>query len=186
MATNPRIHIRERKGPSLVSSGRRAGTRKANSLKARLVTTALALVALGLVLRFLPPASKNAHANVKSSAISASTNDLRYSGLQMSQAVGGEALYLDGLVTNNGDATLTDATAEVRFVDSQGQVVGSVEKPLVGMARGGIDLIPNEFARNPITPKEVRFFRVAVGKEQVPPTWNHELPELKIVAIKAE
>jgi hypothetical protein len=51
------------------------------------------------------------------------------------------------------------------------------------MAHGGTDLVRNEFSRNPIQPNEMRFFRVAV--EQVPPTWNHEVPELKIVEVKA-
>jgi len=49
------------------------------------------------------------------------------------------------------------------------------------MAHGGTDLIRDEFARNPISPNEVRFFRVAV--EQVPANWNHEVPALKIVAV---
>jgi hypothetical protein len=72
----------------------------------------------------------------------------------------------------------------VRFHDAQGNLVASVQKPMVGMSRGGVDVIPNEFARNPIQPNEMRFFRLAV--EQVPPAWNHEIPELNIVQVKAQ
>jgi hypothetical protein len=101
----------------------------------------------------------------------------------MSHAIAGEALYLDGVAKNTGAGSVTAATVEVRFHDGQGKVVSSVQKPMVGMAHGGTDLVRNEFARNPIQPNEMRFFRVAV--EQVPPTWNHEVPELKIVEVKA-
>jgi len=52
------------------------------------------------------------------------------------------------------------------------------------MSHGGTDLVPNEFARNPIKPKGMRFFRIAV--EDVPLTWNHELPELTIIDVKAK
>ena len=52
------------------------------------------------------------------------------------------------------------------------------------MAHEGTDIVGNEFARNPIGPNEMRFFRVAV--ENVPPNWNHEIPDLKITELKAE
>ena len=78
---------------------------------------------------------------------------------------------------------MSAATAEVDFYDAHGATVASVQKPLVGMAHGGTDLIRDEFDRNPIGSKEMRFFRIAV--ENVPPTWNHEVPELKLVAVTA-
>jgi len=146
-----------------------------------LISTVIALMVLVLVLRYLPPGSRDAQAHVKPTAVQAAATDLHYSDVLMSKAPSGEALYLDGLVTNTGKAAVTGATAEVQFVDAQGQVIASVQKPLVGMAHGGTDLIRDEFARNPISPNEVRFFRVAV--EQVPANWNHEVPALKIVAV---
>ena len=56
---------------------------------------------------------------------------------------------------------------------------------MVGMSHGGTDLVGNEFARNPIKPKQMRFFRIAVPVEDVPPAWNHEVPELTIIDVKA-
>ena len=181
MATNPRSTISERTGPTLVASSRRVTQRKSSSLQRRLISTVVALMVLVLVLRYLPPGARDAQAHVKPAAVQAVATDLQYSDLVMSKTVGGEVLYLDGLVTNTGKATVTGATVEVQFLNAQGQVVASVQKPLVGMAHGGTDLIRGEFARNPISPNEVRFFRVAV--EQVPPNWNHEVPALKIVAV---
>jgi hypothetical protein len=111
-------------------------------------------------------------------------SDLHLSGVQISRAPDGTALYLDGIVMNDGNARVTGASAEIGFHDAQGHLIATVQKPLVGMAHGGTDLVRNEFARNPIPPKEMRFFRIAV--EEVPPAWNHEPPQLTIVAVKAQ
>lgn len=147
------------------------------------MSTAIALVVLVLVVRYLPRGARNAQADAAPTAVRSAPSDLRFSNVQISQAVGGEALYLDGLITNDGKARITGVTAEVDFHDARGQLVASVQKPLAGMSHGGTDLVRNEFARNPIQPSEMRFFRIAV--EQVPPTWNHEVPELKVVEVKA-
>ena len=145
--------------------------------------TACALLLLVVVLKLLPPRSKNAPVEAAPLVAQAAPTDLHLSDVEISRATGGEALYLDGLVTNAGNAWVTGATAEVGFHDAQGQLVASVEKPLAGIGHGGTDQIRKEFARNPIKPNEMRFFRIAV--EDVPPAWNHEVPELKIVEVKA-
>ena len=148
------------------------------------MTTVAALALLVVVLKFFPPVSKSARVHAAPAAVLAAPPNLRVSDGQISEAPAGEALYLDGLVTNVGDSRVTGATAEVGFRDAHGNLIASVRKPLAGMSHGGTDLIRNEFARNPIKPYEMRFFRIAV--EEVPPSWNHEVPELKIVAIKAQ
>ena len=174
------------KGANLtpVNGSRRQKQSHSTSLARRVMTTLAALALLVLVLKFFPPGSKNTQVQASPRATQPAPGELHLSEVQISQAPGGEALYLDGLVTNAGNSRVTGAVAELGFHDAQGNLVASVQKPLVGMAHGGTDLIRNEFARNPIEPNEMRFFRIAV--EEVPPTWNHEVPELKIVKIKAE
>jgi hypothetical protein len=139
---------------------------------------------LVLVVRYLPPGTANTQVHAGPISVEGLTDDLQLGSLQMSNAPAGEELYLDGTAKNTGTATVTGATVAVEFHDAQGKVVGSTQKPIMGMARGGADLVSNEFARNPIQPNEMRFFRVAI--EQVPPAWNHEVPELKIVEVKAQ
>lgn len=148
------------------------------------MTTVAALALLVLVLKFSPPGLKNNQVQASPRGAQLAPANLHLSDVQISQAPGGEALYLDGMATNAGNSRVAGAIAEVEFHDAQGNLVASVQKPLVGMDHGGTDLIRNEFARNPIRPNEMRFFRIAV--EEVPPAWNHELPELKIIEIKAE
>jgi hypothetical protein len=184
MATNPRTTISDRAQLTVLSPGRRNQQRQSISLKGRLISTGIALVVLGLVLRYLPSQTRNAQARTTQPpvAVQGAPGDLHFSGVQISEAPGGETVYVDGLVTNQGKAQVSGATAQVDFYDSRGTIVASVQKPLVGMAHGGTDLVKNEFARNPIGSNEMRFFRVAV--ENVPPAWNHEVPQLKIVEIK--
>ena len=149
----------------------------------RVLTTLAAVLLLIIVLRFFPPAARTSDVQASHSTTLTLTGDLQLSGVQLSRAADGTELYLDGMVKNAGDSKVTGATAEVGFHDAQGKLVATVQKPLVGIAHGGTDLVRNEFARNPIAPNEMRFFRIAV--EDVPPTWNHELPELAIVDIQA-
>src|SRR5271165_3374418 len=183
MATNPRATISERAQLTVQSPGRRTKQMQSNSQNRRLLSTAIALLVLGLVLRYLPSGTRKAQARTTQPAMQEAPSELHFSGLQMSQAPDGEAIFVDGLVTNDGVGRVSAATAQVDFYDAHGAVVASVEKPLVGMAHGATDLVRNEFARNPVGPKEMRFFRIAV--EKVPPSWNHEVPELKLVAVTA-
>jgi hypothetical protein len=183
MATNPRNTISERNDLTLVPKDRTKKTKTPRTLFRTAVSTVVALLLLAVVLRYLPPGPRNAQANVGTAPVEALTDDLQLGSVQMSHAIAGEALYLDGVVKNAGAVSVTGATVEADFHDVQGKVVSSVQKPIVGMAHGGTDLIRSEFTRNPIQPNEMRFFRVAI--EQVPPNWNREVPELKIVEVKA-
>ena len=190
MATQPQSSLSERPRFDVVSGGRKSRQRKPTSTRARLLSTFIALVALGAVLRFLPTGGlRNPQTNVRAgqaeqTVAQVAPADLELSSVQMSEAVGGEALYLDGRVSNASKARITEAEAEVTFRDLQGQPLASVQMPLSGVPKGGVGAVRGEFAQNPIRPEETRFFRVAV--EQVPPAWNHEVPELKIVAVKAK
>lgn len=184
MATNPRTTVSDRTDLTLVRSNRKKQAKSSRTMARSLITTAIALAVLAAVLRYLPPASRNAQVEAGPVSVEALTDDLQLGSVQMSHAVTGEVLYLDSVVKYTGTIPVIGASVRVDFRDMQGQVVGSVQKPIVGMSHGGTDLIGNEFARNPIRPNEMRFFRVAI--EQVPPAWNHEVPELKIVEVKVQ
>jgi hypothetical protein len=184
MVTNSRRTVGEPSNLVLVPSDGKARRKRPRSLTGRVVCTVTALLALAAVLRYLPPTSRNSRAQAANIATGSTPDELQLGRPRMTRTPAGESLYLDGVVTNRGTDDVTAATVEVEFRDSRGQVVSSVQKPIVGVTRGGTDLPRSEFAGNPIQPNEMRFFRVAV--EEVPPTWNHELPELKVVAVKAQ
>ena len=181
MATNPRSPISDRTNLTLVRRDQKNKPKRSRTLVGSAISTVVALLVLGAVFKYLPSGSRNTHVQASSAPVDVFNDDLQLGSLQMSRA--GEALYLDGVAKNMGTAAIAGATVEVEFHDMKGKLVGSVQKPIVGMAHGGTDVIRNEFARNPILPNEMRFFRVAI--DPVPPGWNHEVPELKIIEVKA-
>ena len=183
MASTSRSQVSERTDLTLVNRRRRTQPQRPDPRSRRLGSTAVALMLLGVVLWFLPPKSAKVSAKLSADAIQALPTDLRLSGVQISQPPAGDALYIDGLVTNTGSARVVGATAEVQFRDAKGNIVATMHKPMVGMAHGGTDVIGNELTRHPLKPNEMRFFRVAV--DEIPPAWNHEIPELKVVDTKA-
>jgi len=152
----------------------------------RILTTVAALLLLIVVLKFLPPVARHSDVQAGRKTIPALASDLHLSSVQISRATDGRAVYLDGLVTNAGNGRVSHASANVGFHNAQGKLIASVQEPLVGIEHGGTDLIENEFAQNPIKPKEMRFFRVALAVEEIPPTWNQEVPDLTIVEVKAK
>ena len=185
MVTNPRSTISE--PPDLELVRNELPKRKPKSrrkLTARIISTLVAMVVLAVVWRYLPPTSRNAQAQVEQTAVMVAPEELQLSSLQISLTPANEALYIDGVVTNTGHGSVTGATMQVDFLDGEGKTVSSIQKPMVGIAHGGTDLIRNEFARNPVRPNEMRFFRVAV--DEIPTTWNHEVPILKVVAVKSK
>ena len=182
MAQPFRSQVNER----LVHGGRRQKRSRAIPLVGRILTTVLALLLQIIVLKFLPPVARHSEVQACPRTIPAVARDLHLSGVQISRAPDGRALYLDGLVTNTGNGRVSEASANVGFHNAQGELIASVQKPLVGMKHGGTDLVDNEFARNPIQPNEMRFFRVALAVEEIPPTWNQEVPDLTIVEVKAK
>jgi hypothetical protein len=185
MATNPHseVNVHDQAKLSLVTNDRWPRKRTASSLKSRIVSTAFALIALILVVRFLPPATRTAQANGPSARASVAPADLKISEVQINRPSGSDVFYLDGMITNGGKRSVSGATAEVDLLGPTGELLTTMQAPMVGMAQGGVGVVGNEFARHPITPGEVRFFRVAV--KNVPPQWNHEVPQLKIVAVSS-
>jgi hypothetical protein len=187
MATNPRSAMSDRTNLTLVRGERPQKRKTPRSMIGKLVGALVALALLGVVLRYLAPGSKDVQAqaaNPNNPTILATPEDLQLGNVQMSTAPGGQALYLDGTITNTGKDSIAGATVEVNFQDAQGKPVGSVREPIAGMSHGGTDLNGSEFARNPIEPNQMRFFRIAV--EQIPPGWNHQLPDLRVIALDVQ
>ena len=172
MAQPFRSHVNERPNLTLVHGGGRRKRGRATPLVGRILATVAALLLLIMVLKFLPPVARHSDVQAGRRTIPALASDLHLGSVEISRAPDGRAVYLDGLVTNAGNGRVSEASANVGFHNAQGKLIASVPKPLVGIEHGGTDLVENEFARNPIKPNEMRFFRVALAVEEIPPTWN--------------
>src|SRR5665811_984081 len=115
MATNPRSTVSDRTDLPLMRNDRTKQPAQSTTLVRRVILTVLALVALALVLRFTTPTSRTAQARTSRPETQASPDELHLGSVQMSKAVAGETLYLDGVITNTGQDSITGATFAVNF-----------------------------------------------------------------------
>jgi hypothetical protein len=112
---------------------------------------------------------------------------LRFSKIQMSESssVGGaKVTYLDGLITNDGDQTLTSLTVQVAFRDATNQLVQKETMPLnlIRTHEPYIDTEPVSAA--PIGPHETREFRLIF--DHVAEGWNQQYPEIRVIEVKSK
>ena len=93
-------------------------------------------------------------------------------------------MTLDGQVMNTGATPVLGAVVQLTFRDGGGRVLQSMNQPLMGMARHGNTIAPDEFGTDPIKPNQPRLFRVTVSP--VPAEWNHSMPEMKVLTVSTE
>lgn len=187
MATNPRIppEETEHKQPQLVPNVDRLKPRRPGSgAPGMLIAILVAAVLLGVVLYFMPRNPKQAPsaagAQVPAQPV---PGELQLGAMQLVAAPTGNSFYLDGRITNTGPHEITGILAEVKLRGQQNEVVEDGIHPLEGMKTQGNDLVPDAFANDPMKPGQTRSFRLHV--DQVPTSWNNNLPEVRITTVTA-
>src|SRR5256885_10081608 len=111
-------------------------------------------------------------------------NELQVSNLKIVPAPVGNQIYLTGQLQNTGNHTVNAITVDAIFRDANGQQVQRETRQLEGVAVQGNGTQATTFADSPLKPKDSRGFRV--GFDNVPTTWNHEVPEMRIVHMAWE
>jgi len=112
---------------------------------------------------------------------------LKFSDLKMSQAqnfVGASVTYVDGILTNEGDKTLTHALVRVTFKDLYGQVAQIEEVPLKILRTSGPYPDTVDLSTSPLVPRQSQPFRLIF--EHISEQWNQAYPDLQIVDVTAK
>jgi hypothetical protein len=112
---------------------------------------------------------------------------LKFSGLTMSQAqnfVGATVTYIDGVLTNTGDKTVTHVTVRVTFKDRYGQVAQIEEVPIKVLQTGGPYPDTVDLSVSPIDPGQSKPFRLIF--EHLSEQWNHAYPDLEITEVQVK
>ena len=112
---------------------------------------------------------------------------IKFSDLKMSAAenfVGSSVTYLDGMVTNAGDKTVSHATVGVNFKDSLGQIVQAEDVPLRILQTSGPYPEAVDLRLAPLDPSQSKPFRLTF--EHVTADWNHEYPELRVADVSVK
>jgi len=159
--------------------------REPRSLAPWIVAAIVVLLILGIFLargHHAPPANPGGAGLAPPDPYSV---NLAFSNIKMSEAssVGGAtAIYLDGMMANNGGQTLTGLTVQVAFQDYTKQLVQKETMPLnlIRTHEPYIDTEPVSAA--PIKPGETREFRLIF--DHVAQSWNQQYPEIRVIEVK--
>ena len=109
---------------------------------------------------------------------------LAVSELKMSQAanfVGTNITYLDGILSNTGDKTVTHAVARVTFENSLEQVVQTDDLPFDLLLTSGPYPDTVDLKAAPLSPAQSKPFRLTF--EHVSADWNHAYPKIDILDL---
>ncbi len=186
MATNPRVPYQERRAPQLVPNRNPVRPKRPGSGLPRLIVGIIvALAFLAAVVYFVPRTPKH---RAPGSAAQVSTppvpGELQLQGMQLIAGPADGSFYLDGNVTNTGSHAITGIMANLKLRGTQNRVVMDVQRPLEGMAMRDRSLVSDPLTKDPIKHDDTRPVRLSL--ENVPPDWNHNLPEVQIVTVTAE
>lgn len=109
---------------------------------------------------------------------------LQLSNLKMSAAenfAGATVSYVDGMVSNAGDKTVTHAVVEVVFKDDMAQVVQRETVPLRALKTAGPYPEAVDLSVSPLAPGQSQPFRLTF--ESISAQWNRQYPELKVIDV---
>src|SRR5581483_2144250 len=179
MATNPQFpQSRDpRRGPQRVDM-QRLPILKQSRVPGPLFAILAAVAILIALILGLPTTPKKAMPPSAAQVPQQPTGDqIQLTGLKMTPATVGSAMYLEGTLLNNGNTDVNGVQVQVSFRDANGNIVGTQTRP-IEVIEGGSDVAGENPVKAPIKPNERRNFRV--GLDNIPAGWNKQMPELKI------
>jgi len=110
--------------------------------------------------------------------------NLKLSDFKMSAAenfVGATVSYVDGIITNSGDRTVTRVMVEVTFKDELGQLAQRENIPMQVLKTGGPYPEAVDFSISPLGPGQSKAFRLTF--ESISAQWNHQVPEIQVTDV---
>ena len=148
---------------------------------AAVVLVLLALTLLGRRSGSLPKAG-----GVGMAAPATYAANLPISGIVMSEAdsfSGAKVTYIDGQIANTGNQTITAVTVQVGFRNELDQFAERSVTPLtlIRTRQPYVDTEPVSAA--PLKPGDRQSFRLIF--DTLPPDWNQQLPEIRIIQTQS-
>lgn len=109
-------------------------------------------------------------------------SQIQLTNLNIQPAPTGTAMYLSGIIHNQGNTAITGIQVQASFRGINGQTLETQTRPVEGLT-GANDNTPQNLTQNPIRPNQNRPFRVYF--EHYPSGWNQQVPALKITNVTA-
>jgi hypothetical protein len=153
-------------------------------------TTAVVIAAITVVVVVAVLALMNRHRGESAASagtlqpLAAYAPQLQFGDIQLSESTsfsGGKETFVDGRVTNKGQATVTGITAQVLFASDGGggAQMETVPVALVRSREPYVDTQPVSAA--PLAPGASADFRLTF--DDVRPEWNQQAPEIHVIQV---
>src|SRR5208282_3212764 len=152
--------------------------RQESSLRPILVGIVIVGIVIGVLALILRSEQK------KPAAPPAYAASLKFSDLKTSAAenfAGSTVNYLDGVIANTGDKSVTHAVVQVTFKDDMGQTAQREELPLHVLRTGGPYDEAVDLTMSPLAPGQSKPFRLTF--ENISAQWNHAYPDLQVTQL---
>ncbi|HZU21743.1 MAG TPA: FxLYD domain-containing protein [Terriglobales bacterium] len=177
MATNPNYRPPDRQpAPHIVEQ-----IEKPNRFPWPLVALVVAGVILAAIIYALPRTPKNSPGPVAGQVPDQPfATQLQFKGLRVSSAPVGGQSYIYGEIENTGSNAVGQVTVDAAFTDAQGHQVQRETRNLEFLTD---DKGAPAAATSPLKPRQSMPFRVAF--DGIPASWNHEVPQMRIVHVAA-
>jgi hypothetical protein len=111
-------------------------------------------------------------------------NSVQLSDLHMATAEnfgGGTVTYIEGTITNNGNAKVTGASAQVTFRNSLAEISQREKLPVTVLVSSTPYRDYGTLDRSPLGPGQSRDFRITL--ENVTADWDGQIPQVKVVSV---
>jgi hypothetical protein len=112
---------------------------------------------------------------------------LQLSDLKMSVAenfVGASVTYIDGMVANTGDKTVSHAIVHVSFKNSLGEVAQAEDVPLHVLQTSGPYPDAVDLSMTPLPPGQGKPFRLTF--EHITSDWDQAYPDLRVTDVTVQ
>jgi lipopolysaccharide export LptBFGC system permease protein LptF len=146
---------------------------------------AVAVVLLVITLWLSPSMNK---ASTREQNQASQSTQLRLSSIRLSPQEAHNQSNVDvyGEVSNSGGQPVTSAIISAVFKDKNGAPVVTQQQPMerVDLNNKQKSLNPVNFLQDPLKPRDSAGFRVSYT--DIPPTWNHEPPQLSVLQVTVQ
>ena len=178
MATNPQYP--EQKRPHLQP---RLQTPPKRSFPWPLITIVIVAAILAALVWWLPQTPKKQLPPNAAAVPAQPTGDqIQLTNLKMTPSAVRSALYVGGMLYNNGNSDITGVQVQAAFDGINGQVLETHTRPVEGMV-GNSAIEAQNFTQAPIKPNQSRPVRIYF--DRYPAGWNKQMPDLKVTTVTA-
>jgi len=164
-------------------AGRHVGPDEERESSRRTIAIAVAVViVVAIIFAFLLRSQPKTASGPPSYAASLKLSDFKMSAAE--NFVGATVSYVDGLVTNSGNKTVTHALVEVQFKDEMGQLAQREDILMQVLKTTGPYPEAVDFSVSPLGPGQSKPFRLTF--EGISAQWNHQYPDIQFTDVSTK